>query len=47
LGELYKDQEGWTRKTILNIMASGRFSSDRTIAEYAKNIWAAKKCEVS
>jgi len=39
LGELYADQPAWIRKVILNIAASGRFSSDRTIAEYAKEIW--------
>jgi starch phosphorylase len=41
LGELYAGQPAWTRKVILNIAASGRFSSDRTIAEYAKEIWNA------
>jgi len=46
LGELYTDQEGWSRKAILNIAASGRFSSDRTIAEYAKEIWHAEPCPV-
>ena len=44
LGELYQDQEAWTRKVVLNIAASGRFSSDRTIAEYAKEIWSAEPC---
>ncbi len=44
LGELYADQDGWTRKAILNIAASGKFSSDRTIAEYAKEIWRVAPC---
>ena len=44
LGELYTEPGAWTRKAILNIAASGRFSSDRTIAEYAKEIWNARPC---
>jgi starch phosphorylase len=39
LVELYADQAAWSRKVILNIAASGRFSSDRTIIEYAREIW--------
>jgi starch phosphorylase len=44
--ELYADPQGWTRKAILNIANAGRFSSDRTIAEYASEIWNVKPCPV-
>ncbi|HXJ33845.1 MAG TPA: glycogen/starch/alpha-glucan phosphorylase [Candidatus Eisenbacteria bacterium] len=47
LGALYADRDGWARKAILNVAASGRFSSDRTIAEYAAGIWNAKPCIVT
>jgi starch phosphorylase len=40
LAELHANPEAWMRKTILNIAASGRFSSDCTIAAYAKDIWS-------
>lgn len=35
----YQDRVSWVRKSILNTATSGRFSSDRTIAEYANDIW--------
>ena len=44
--ELYEDPEGWARKAILNVASSGKFSSDRTIAEYAADIWNVKPCPV-
>ena len=47
LCELYADPTGWSRKAILNVAGSGKFSSDRTIAEYATGIWNAKPCPVS
>jgi glycogen phosphorylase len=47
LAELYADPQAWARKAILNVAGSGRFSSDRTIAEYATGIWDAEPCPVS
>jgi starch phosphorylase len=47
LRELYSDPDAWVRKAILNVAASGKFSSDRAIAEYAKDIWDVKPCPVS
>jgi glycogen phosphorylase len=47
LVELYGNPDGWARKVVANIGSSGKFSSDRTIAEYAADIWDAKPCPVS
>jgi starch phosphorylase len=47
LVDLYADPDGWARKAILNVADSGKFSSDRTIAEYAAGIWNAEPCPVS
>jgi glycogen phosphorylase len=43
---LHADPEAWAEKAILNVAASGKFSSDRTIAEYAREIWQAAPCPV-
>jgi glycogen phosphorylase len=42
VGALYRDGDAWTRKVIMNLGCSGKFSSDRTIAEYAADIWKVK-----
>jgi glycogen phosphorylase len=46
LVELYADAQGWARKGILNVAGSGKFSSDRTIAQYTREIWNATPCPV-
>jgi starch phosphorylase len=43
---LYMSPDDWARKAILNVACSGKFSSDRTIAEYAADIWRAQPCPV-
>jgi glycogen phosphorylase len=44
--ELYADPDDWARKVIVNVASSGKFSSDRTIAEFANEIWNLKPCAV-
>ncbi len=39
VGEVYAQQERWSRMSILNTARSGKFSSDRTIREYCEEIW--------
>ena len=46
LGELYAEPGGWARKAILNVASSGKFSSDRTIHEYATQIWKVEPCPI-
>jgi starch phosphorylase len=43
----YANPRDWARKAILNVASSGYFSSDRSIAEYAKGIWGARACPIS
>ncbi len=46
LAALYRDPDAWAHKAVLNVAASGRFSSDRAISEYAAEIWHAQACPV-
>jgi starch phosphorylase len=42
VGRVYADQTTWTKRSILNVARMGKFSSDRTIKEYAEEIWGVK-----
>ena len=44
---LYGEPNAWAGKAILNVAGSGKFSSDRTIAQYATEIWKVQPCPVS
>jgi glycogen phosphorylase len=46
LGALYTNAGAWAHKAILNVASSGKFSSDRTISEYASEIWKVEPCPV-
>jgi starch phosphorylase len=46
LCQLYRAPDDWAAKTIVNVASSGKFSSDRTISEYAAEIWRAQPCPV-
>ena len=45
--KLYLEKDEWARRTILNVAGMGKFSSDRTIAEYASGIWDVRTEEVT
>jgi starch phosphorylase len=47
VGKLYRDHNEWSRRAILNTAGMGKFSSDRTVAEYARDIWGVKNLAVS
>ncbi len=44
--EAYRDEEGWAKKAMLNVANVGKFSSDRTIEEYVRDIWHLDKIKV-
>ena len=44
---LYTQPEAWAQKAILNVGYAGKFSSDRTIADYAADIWQVKPCPIA
>jgi glycogen phosphorylase len=46
VGSLYMKPDDWTRRAVKNVGHSGKFSSDRTIAQYAGEIWNVKPCPV-
>ena len=45
VGKLFRNEEEWSRRAILNVARIGKFSSDRTIGEYVKKIWHVKPVE--
>lgn len=47
VGDAYLDQKGWMRRIVLNLARSGVFSSDRTIRQYAEEIWDVEPIEIS
>ena len=46
LDKCYSDPAAWNARAIRNVACSGKFSSDRTIREYAEDIWGATPCPV-
>jgi starch phosphorylase len=46
VSDVYRDRQAWARKALLNVAASGHFSTDRTIREYAREIWQVEPTSV-
>lgn len=44
--ETYRDEQKWSRMAMMNTACCGKFSSDRTIEEYVRDIWKLEKVEV-
>jgi glycogen phosphorylase len=47
ISALYRQPEAWARKAIRNVGHAGTFSSDRTIADYAADLWQVQRCPVA
>ncbi|MBQ2313977.1 MAG: glycogen/starch/alpha-glucan phosphorylase [Treponema sp.] len=47
IAKLYTDKRGWAQKALMNIANSGKFSSDRTIEEYVRDIWKLNKIQIN
>ncbi len=46
VSQAYKDQENWSKMSILNVARMGKFSSDRSIQDYCNKIWNAKPVSI-
>ena len=44
VGTLYPQAAQWDKKAILNVARMGKFSSDRSISDYARDIWGIESC---
>ena len=47
VGKVYQERARWTRMSVLNVARSGKFSSDRAIQEYCRDIWHVDPLKVS